>query len=377
MGHGLIRNSVTGKFDAMIRKGAWHHLGNVVQEAQTAEATIIEAGMDHLISKRQLQINGIDIPAWALFRDDIFYHDPAAAHIVNTTEGFQVIQNRFMFSYLDSLVEGEGKAHYESAGILNNGKQVWALINLGVSFEIGANGDRFENYLCFTEDRTGQRAAQCFTTSIRVVCANTFEQAYGRADGKAVKFYHRGDMAQRMIDAADLFTGVTQDVKLLEEKLNILSRRSLNKEMLGSVLDELFPPVKDETDRQLANREKKQINILELFTDNDGNMFPETKGTAYNLFNAVTNYVDHEAPVKVTEGRIGRTDKQIRAENAMFGDGAKFKGSALDLILAKTEGAATRTVTYIDLKGQEIQVEERTLDNSSLLDAVLEQGVNA
>jgi len=373
MGHGLIRNSVTGKFDAMIRKGAWHHLGNVVQEAQTAEQTIIEAGMDHLISKRQLQINGIDIPAWALFRDDIFYHDPLAAHIVNTTEGFQVIQNRFIFSYLDALVEGEGKAHYESAGILNNGKQVWALVNLGVSFEIGATGDRFENYLCFTEDRTGQRAAQCFITSIRVVCANTYERAYGQA-GTAVKFYHRGDMTQRMIDAADLFTGVTQDVKLLEEKLNVLSHRSLSKEMLGSVLDELFPPVKDETSRQQNNREKKQLNVLDLFTDNDGNMFPETKGTAYNLFNAVTNYVDHEAPVKVTENRIGRTDKQIRAESAMFGDGAKFKMSALDLILEKTVGATTRTVTYIDLHGKEINVEERTLDNSSLLDAVLEKG---
>ena len=68
---------------------------------------------------------------------------------------------------------------------------------------------------------------------------------------------------------------------------------------------------------------------LKIYELNDGNAFPEQRGTSYNLLSAVTNYVDHE--------RSSTKDDQ-RAESAMFGSGDALKTRALDLILETSKG---------------------------------------
>src|SRR5260221_5685925 len=254
MGHGLIRNSLTGKYEMMSRGAAWHGLGQVVQDAQTWEETMEKAGLNWTISKRQLQFSGLDVPAWGIFRDDLIHIDIEKSYLSPATETYQMIQNQYMFQFLDALLERDGKAHYEAAGALNGGAQVWALVNLGMAFEIGAKGDRFENYLCFTEDRTGKRAAQCFITSVRVVCANTFASAYGTIDqSQAVKFRHTKSIAEKMADAVDLFTGARMDIELLKAKLERLAERQMTKESLASILESMFPESRTETERQSKN----------------------------------------------------------------------------------------------------------------------------
>lgn len=376
MGHGLEINKITNRYEAVYaRKPAWHNLGKTASGLLTWEETAIETGLDGSISKRQLEYNGIALPAWGIFRDDVILHDIEAAFIAPTTETFELIQPRYMFSFLDALVEADGKAHYESAGQLRNGKQVWALVNLDAAFEM-ISGDRYETYLCFTDDRTGKKAAACFITIVRVVCANTFESSYGQIDwGQAVKFRHTKSVADKMSDAVDLFTGARMDKDLLRAKLERLSERQMTKATLAEVLNGLFPAVENETERQQKNRENKMLDILDLYSDNDGNMFPEIRGTAYNLKNAIDEYVDHVQPVKVMNGNSGRTKESVRSERAMFGDGADFKRTALDLILEKTAANPTRKVIYSTASGHEVEVIEPTLDNGSLLDSILEKGV--
>ena len=71
-----------------------------------------------------------------------------------------------------------------------------------------------------------------------------------------------------------------------------------------------------------TRRENTLASILNLFEYNDGNAFPEQQGTAYALFNSVTNHVDHD-----------RTGTSERAKSAMFGSGDRLKVSAFNTIL--------------------------------------------
>jgi hypothetical protein len=147
MGHNITYNSLTKKHEVMTRGAAWHHLGQVTKDCKDWKETSELAGFSN-VTRHQLEIYGEPIPAWGIFRDDLFYHDKTQAWVCSTTETREIIQADFMLAYLDAIMESEG-AHYESAGQLGNGAQIWALVNLGVAFEIGGSGDRFENGLLY------------------------------------------------------------------------------------------------------------------------------------------------------------------------------------------------------------------------------------
>lgn len=342
MAHNITYNSITGEWEVMTRGASWHNLGQVVQDCKTWQDTIQLAGLDWTVSKRQLEYASFPVPAWGLFRDD--QTEVSKAFISPTTETYQVIQNYSMFTFLDALIEAEeSSAHYEAAGSLNGGAQVFALVNIAEAFEVGASGDRFESYLLFTDDRTAKRSAKCFLTTVRVVCANTLQQALGQTEKNAehvAVFRHSGNVHEKMASAVDMMTGARMNIKTLRDKLGRLAERTVTRETLVNVLDRLFPA---QDEKSSARRDSKLIDILRLFEENDHNQFPEIRGTAYNLLNAVTEWTDHFVPVRRTAGRLGMTDDAIRAERAMVGDGSTLKAMALDVILEETANAPLKT----------------------------------
>ena len=106
---------------------------------------------------------------------------------------------------------------------------------------------------------------------------------------------------------------------------------------MGKVLKYIFPNIEESKVQQ-----NKAITIVENFENNDGDVFKEQRGTAYNLLNAVTNYVDHSATVRVQDnGELVIEREQLReqkrAESALFGQGDQLKAKTLDFILDTVE----------------------------------------
>jgi len=93
-------------------------------------------------------------------------------------------------------------------------------------------------------------------------------------------------------------------------------------------MDKLFPKKQTEDGEESSTRRDNILaEILAIYDSNDGDQFPEQRGTAYNLLNAVTNYTDH---VRSSKG-------DMRSESALFGSGDKMKTTALGLILEEAE----------------------------------------
>ena len=102
---------------------------------------------------------------------------------------------------------------------------------------------------------------------------------------------------------------------------------------------------------------------------------PKICGTAYNLLNAFTEYTDHFKPVRVAEGRKGTDESALRADNALFGSGAEFKGSVLDAILESTRFCPRREIhrPLVSIGGQVTNmIEFENCKGKSLLDTILD-----
>jgi len=326
---------VNGKFAVFTAgEAAWHELGQNVSDAQSWESAIKLAGLDFEVEKRQLEIEGVRIDAYGIFRNDVYTQDKAKAFLGNCGKDYQPIQNKTAFDFVDVLLEAQNGAHYDSAGALGKGERFWVSARVPFDFTVGAS-DKHQTYLLFASSHDSSIAATGKLVTTRVVCMNTLTAALHER-GASFRVKHTKEAGKRLEAAKKMMSGAAQTTKTLAEKLNNLAQRKLDKPTLVDVLNTLFP--EDKEKKFQTRRENTLTSILERFEFNDANMFPEQRGTAFNLLNAITGYTDHEKGVRKTSIRDSTvTAEQIRAESSIFGLGDTFKRQALDVILAKAE----------------------------------------
>lgn len=177
-----------------------------------------------------------------------------------------------------------------------------------------------KGFLLFSTGHDGSMAHSyrlCFT---RVVCQNTLGAALGEKTKAALTIRHTKNANSRLVDARAALDAMGDDVKRVEDRLNFLAGRKMNREAISSIFDRLFP--KNEEAKIQTRRENIMVDVLKLYELNDGNAFPSQRGTSYALLSSITNYVDHERSTK-DDGR---------AESAMFGSGDALKTKAMEVI---------------------------------------------
>jgi phage/plasmid-like protein (TIGR03299 family) len=320
---------------------AWHKLGQEVRDAQSWQEAMRLAKLDWTVSKRPLYAKFPDgefemVPTWGIFRDSDEQFFGAVGN------QYEPIQNQFAFDFVDTLLEAEAGSHYESAGALGNGSRVFCLARVPFDFSIGGTDDKHETYMLFTSSHDGTGAATAMLTDTRVVCQNTLNMALSRKENSGIlKVKHTKSAEIRLDQARKLMSGIKSDVATLRAKLDLLASRQMTEEALTAVMDRLYPVVNSE----VATRRKNKIaEIATLYFNNDNNAFPEVRGTAYNLLNAITEHTDHKRGVRMTDSRSGMTEEQARADNALFGSGSDLKQNALEVILDATNGLPIRTI---------------------------------
>jgi len=317
------------------RQAAWHALGTVTGKYMTWSEILAHGGLDFDVFKSQLHDGrGKPVNAWGTFRwnqSDKAVRDASKAVFLGVVgQDYKVLNHASGFELIDAMMADNAPngAHYETAGVLGEGEVVWGLADLGLSVRVG--DDKSSAYLLFCTSHDGSYSYQLRGCMERVVCNNTLDIALSEKTKNVFRIRHTKNAATKVADAHRALESVAGDVKTVEQKLQFLAGRKVTRESFSKLMDKLFP-LKAKDDGAPAESSTRRDNvlaeILSLYEANDGNAFPEQRGTAYNLLNSVTAYTDH-----------CRTSKgDMRAQSALFGSGKQLKDSALNLILAEAE----------------------------------------
>jgi hypothetical protein len=177
-------------------------------------------------------------------------------------------------------------------------------------------------------------------TPIRVVCMNTLNEGIHRASAFfEMRHTSRISEMETIIDARKVLGTVTEYFEELDGVLHLLKSYSMSEQETQRYIYNLFPikiknkpttDAEDETEEfEFGPNVQKYVNkILELMETGKGSDIRGVRGSAYGVFNAVTEFVDHWQPVK------GKAEKMSnKLFSIWFGNGRSLKQRAFNQLV--------------------------------------------
>lgn len=263
---------------------------------------------------------GRKLPVFGTFRSD------TNAYLGTVTESYQEVQNIELLKMPEILQASGVEVSFKRAGEMNGGERVFVEYNLPFKVDVRKIGDIVQGSIVSSTRHDGKGAVINHVNLNRLVCTNgmTMPTAYAiqyARHNSGVGFAIE-EMKNTLIKAAD-------DVKSFGTLANSLAATILSTEEIRAIVEKVFH--KSDTDNIYVNthKQEKARTILSIFSANDNDVFKKQRGTAWNLLNAFTNYADHRANYR---GSNGENEEQARARGSLFGAGHAMKWHALAVI---------------------------------------------
>lgn len=230
---------------------------------------------------------------------------------------YKIVQNSEAFDFTDSLLD-EGVV-YETAGSLRNGKTIWLLAKMP---EREILGDKFDPYICFTNNHDGFGSIRACMTPTRVVCANTLSLALEGAT-KSWRTSHTGDLKGKLQEAREALQLAGEYMDTLNKKAEVLVTQKFTDADYKRALELMFPVDKEnDSVRKQNNVEiaKQNMTVCMLRPD-----LANFKGTKWQFLQAVADYTSHNEVTRKTE-----TAQENRWASVM--NGAPLLNLAYDIV---------------------------------------------
>jgi phage/plasmid-like protein (TIGR03299 family) len=218
---------------------------------------------------------------------------------------YSIIQNHWLFKLLDPVVDA-GECLYETGGSLKGGRKVWALAKLPGEYYI-ANDDRVNNYVLVVIAHDGSMMFTAMHTSVRVVCHNTLSSALSLGSASPVVRIKHMPGYNFQIQVAHKILGLsTKASAQMATFFSALACHTMDTKSLVSFAKFVFPSTREDEGKDADARIQELRNKLYLgFEAPINNVDPDARHTAWSVYNAYTDILDHDKP-----GRKGgdRTD---------------------------------------------------------------------
>ncbi len=303
---------------AFVRDTPWHGLGNQLTPNQPIECWITEAGMDWSINDSPVLFNVAGVEGLHIRNHSdskVLYRSDTLAPLSVVSNRYQVVQPEEVLHFYKDLVEAGG-FELETAGVLKGGRKLWALARTGQETLL-KGGDRVKAYLLLATSCDGTLCTTAQFTSVRVVCNNTLQMAVADKSG-AVKVPHSTKFDPKAVQE-ELGIGLSAWDSFIGNICDLA-----NRPVSGMEAMQFFSDVLDEQvlDIEGGPTSKAMQQVSSLYSGAGmGSLLPGTRGTAWGLLNAVTEYVDHQRRAR---------SQDYRLDSAWFGQGAQLKQKALD-----------------------------------------------
>ena len=312
---------------ASARESAWHRLGTVTDQAMTAEEIMAKAWLGNW-NVRKIRIEGIELSPDGTERritaDDkrmTVRTNPATGateYLGIVSADYGTVQNEQCAEILNLLVDQSG-AHFETAGSMRGGKEVFVTMKLPDTMKI-AGVDRLDLYLAATTSHDGTRALRVDATPVRIVCANTQRAAFASSAGH-YSFRHTSNVQAQISQCREAIGLMWDHFDTFQAEADKMLNEQLTLAEFDKIVTQLWPTEPDPSPAAKRNHRQRSGVLRYLLRDADTQA--AIKGTRWAGYQAITEYVDHYAPAKTPE---------VRATRALTRDGQQLKTRAFELL---------------------------------------------
>ncbi len=319
MAHNLNENN--GKYSMMYVGGKpWHGLGQYLGETAIDANTAIEAAqMNWKVSTTPLYFKNSEGEVTEIKDRKAIIREDTQDILGLKSDHYRPLQNSDAFKVLD-LVVGENAAVWHTAGVIGKGERIWVSAKIPGSFSIGSKDDRIEQYFLLTNGHDGLSSIQIKFTPVRVVCQNTLKQALIADENRVMNIKHMGlNMENRVKQSAELLSRLYGYAKIFADDAERMYSYKMNDNNIDDYMKELL---KIEDDEMFVGAKAKKYNtIMDLVESGRGTEIEGVRGSLWGVYNAITEYVDHNA------------NKQGNEKWILTGGGFKLKENAWDMAM--------------------------------------------
>jgi phage/plasmid-like protein (TIGR03299 family) len=300
----------------------WHGLGNQLSPKQPIEVWARQAGMDWTIESAEVRfvagLPGSGLGSIHAFPEQrVLYRSDTKAPLSVVSSRYQVVQPREILEFYRDLTE-VGGFELETAGVLKDGKKLWALARTGQSVSLKGE-DRVSAYLLLATACDGTLATTAQFTSVRVVCNNTLQIALGDSAG-AVKVPHRAQFDAQAVKRQLGIAISSWDGFMV--RMKALADRKVNDAVAEAFFRRVLTYPASAGVQMPATNDSAIRAVQSLYAGRGkGATLASASGTAWGLVNSITEFVDHQ--------RRARSEDH-RRDAAWFGAGATIKQRAWD-----------------------------------------------
>lgn len=319
----------------------WHDLGARLDQPATLDEALAHGGLDWTVSLSPVCVDEEPRSAVAhrvaVVRGDRKPGD--RGRVVGVVHPrFVPLQNREGAGIFHRLLDLDER-RYHTGGYLRSGEVVWLLARLPDEIVVG-DGDRVETYALWSNSHDGSLPIDIRLTTIRVVCRNTLSLALSQGARNAFQRAHRLSSRRIETEAKAFFEALRASISATKVLFERLRTRPCDddsfRRFLVALLPEPAPPAGVPSGSATAKAHATRIANIRASRDRIVRVrregipecrVPPEPANWWGALNAVTGWVDH---VQQAKG--------ARYAHALFGEGNRVKGRAMELVKA---GAST------------------------------------
>jgi phage/plasmid-like protein (TIGR03299 family) len=320
------------------RVDAWHRLGTTLPAEFTVTEGFAAAKLaDWNVRKNPLTTTLLDdtgvrtvpVPGrWVTIRSN-----PVTGRdeLIGATGGivgdrYTPFQNEQLADLLTALVDVSG-AVIDTMGSLHRGRDVFIAMRLPEHIVVGGI-DPVEQYLIVTNNHDGTSAITALISPVRVVCRNTLRAALGAARS-SVKIRHTATAGQRIQQARDTLGIAWRYTAAFQQAADAMIDQTLTDREFARICAQLWPaPDPGDPPRSHTLHARRTATLRFLFDEADTTK--AIRGTAWAGYQAVTEYLDHYAPVAGRGSRAKTLNRAARTVSS--GAIAELKQHAFTLL---------------------------------------------
>jgi phage/plasmid-like protein (TIGR03299 family) len=318
-------------------------VGTMVPENVSASEAFAIAGLDWTADKRPCFFMGPDGPVQSPEHCSIVRSDNDALLGIHGS-GYTPVQNAALINLLDYLRED---IKIENVLSIRQGRKIFATVSIQAEDEV-VPGDRVRRYLHAFNSFDGSSSFGVFFSDVRLACANQLNYLTGKAVGQAVsdgtglRMKHTASVtsfAERLPQLIDLERrAFRQSISELRDITGVTLTTEIARRVLESTYaDKLATPIRDKASGELRPRTIVDLPEIDTIRSHYAGVtglgitsIPGIRGTAYALFNAISQYETHDAGRGKDETERART----RLESLWGGTSARRIGKAREACLA-------------------------------------------